>query len=271
MTLDVRMRIALGSLRAEIELAARPGETLVVVGPNGAGKTTCLRAIAGLQPVDEGRISLGGETLEDTAAGVRLAPELRSIGFVFQDDRLLPHLTALDNVAFGLRARGASKSQARADAQRWLDRFGVAAHAASRPSELSGGEAQRVALARALATSPRCLLLDEPLASIDASARGQLRRWLVGHLREFAGPRLVVTHDPLEAVVLADRLVVVEGGRVVQGGTVAEVCGRPRSAYVADLVGQNLFRGRAHGERIEIAGDAALVSATRCASPPESS
>ncbi|HMC80633.1 MAG TPA: ABC transporter ATP-binding protein, partial [Acidimicrobiia bacterium] len=191
-------------------------------------------------------------------------PERRPVGFVFQDYLLFPHLSALENVAFGLRCRGMPRGQARDRAREWLDRMGLASHMTARPRALSGGQAQRVALARALATDPRLLLLDEPTAALDAGAKVELRREIRRHLATFSGARLLVTHDPLEAATLADRLVVLEAGRVVQVGTPAEVSERPRSQYVAELIGINLLRGRAEGNRIVLASGGSLVVATEC-------
>ena len=173
--------------------------------------------------------------------------EQRPVGFVFQDYLLFPHLSALENVAFGLRARGLDRAEARRRATDWLDRVGLAGHAGARPRALSGGQAQRVALARALAAEPRLLLLDEPLAALDASTRIEVRRELRRQLDGFDGVRLLVTHDPLEAIALAERLVVLEGAGSPRPARPAEISERPRSRYVADLVGVNLFRGRADG------------------------
>src|SRR4051794_16365182 len=156
--------------------------------------------------------------MDDPAAGTFVVPERRGVGYVFQDYLLFPHLTALENVAFGLRARGVHRREARAAAARWLERLGVGEYAGARPRALSGGQAQRVALARALATEPRLLLLDEPLAALDAATRVEVRAELRRHLATFGGARLLVTHDPVEAMVLADRLVVLEDGRIVQSG-----------------------------------------------------
>jgi molybdate transport system ATP-binding protein len=258
---DVALR--LGSLALEVQLDAAPGEIVAVLGPNAAGKTTLLRALAGLVPLERGTVTLDGVAFDDVARGIRLPPERRPIGVVFQDYLLFPHLTALENVAFGLRARGMKAREARIRAGSWLDRLGVGATAETKPRALSGGQAQRVALARALAIDPRLLLLDEPLAALDASARGEVRRDLKRHLASFAGIRILITHDPLEAVALADRLVILERGRVVQTGSPAEVTRRPRSRYVADLVGVNLLRGTATGGHVELPGGASLQSADR--------
>ena len=259
--LTAQIAVQLGTFDLDIAVEAAPGEIVAVLGPNGAGKTSFLRAVAGLVPLTRGRVELDDVVLEDTTRRIHLPPERRPIGVVFQEYLLFPHLTALENVAFGLRARGVPASDARIRAGSWLDRLDVGDCAEARPRTLSGGQAQRVALARALATDPRLLLLDEPLAALDASARGTVRRNLKRHLASFAGIRIVITHDPLEAVALADRLVILERGRVVQTGSPAEVTQRPRSRYVADLVGVNLLRGTATAGQVALAGGALLQSA----------
>jgi molybdate transport system ATP-binding protein len=260
MSLEARVELELGRLRLAVELAVGTGELVVLLGPNGAGKTTLLRALAGLVPLEAGRVVLDGLVLDDVAAGRHVATERRPIGFVFQDYLLFPHLSALENVAFGLRARGLARAEARRRAAAWLDRVGLAGLAGARPNALSGGQAQRVALARAMVADPRLLLLDEPLAALDAATRTEVRRDLRRHLASFEGTRLLVTHDPLEAVALADRLVVLEGGRITQTGTAEEVSGRPRSRYVAELVGMNLYRGRADGHAVQLDGAVLVVA-----------
>jgi molybdate transport system ATP-binding protein len=261
MSLEAAVGLALGRLQLEAELAVGTGELVVLLGPNGAGKTTLLRALAGLLALDRGRVVLDGAVLEDTATGTWVPTERRPIGFVFQDYLLFPHLSALENVAFGLRSRGVGRAEARRRAGAWLERVGLAGHAGARPRALSGGQAQRVALARALVSEPRLLLLDEPLAALDAATRAEVRRDLRRHLAGFDGTRLLVTHDPLEAMALADRLVVLEGGRVTQTGSPAQVSQRPRSGYVAELVGVNLYRGRADGAAVELADGGRLIAA----------
>ena len=257
--LEARVALALGSLHLDVDLALRPGEVVALLGPNGAGKTTLLRALAGLQPLDAGRIVLDGVTLDDVAAGVHVPAERRPVGVVFQDYLLFPHLSVLENVAFGLRSRGVARADARRRAGEWLERVGLGARSGARPRELSGGQAQRVALARALAVNPRLLLLDEPLAALDASTRLETRRELRRHLDAYDGVRLLITHDPLEAIAVAERLAVLEGGRIVQAGTPAEISSRPRSRYVADLVGVNLLRAPGCGDRVEVGGSAVLA------------
>ena len=260
MSLTAALRVDLGRLELRVDLAVGAGEVVAVLGPNGAGKTTLLRALAGLEPLAEGRVELDGVLLEDVAAGVFIPPERRPIGVVFQGDLLFPHLSALENVAFGLRCHGVRRVEAQRRAHEWLDRFGLASRARVLPRELSGGQSQRVALARALAVAPRLLLLDEPLSALDVTSRAEVRRDLRRHLESFAGVRLLVTHDPLEAMALAGRIVILEDGKLVQSGTPAEVCARPRSPYAADLAGVNLLRGRARGDRIEIEGGGALIA-----------
>jgi molybdate transport system ATP-binding protein len=261
MSLAARVRARRGGFGLDVELAVEAGETVAVLGPNGAGKTTLLLALAGLVALDAGRIAVDGVVLDDVAAGIAVPTERRPVAVVFQDLLLFPHLSALENVAFGLRSRGRSRSDARRIAHEWLDRMDLGQEADRKPSALSGGQAQRVALARALAVEPRLLLLDEPLAAADVRARAQLRRDLRGHLASFGGVRLLVTHDPLEAFALADRVVILEDGRIVQSGTPAAVTAHPRSRWVADLAGVNLFRGRADGTRVALEGGGELVIA----------
>jgi len=261
MSLAAAVGVRLGRLDLDLQFEVGDDEVVAVLGPNGAGKTTLLRVLAGLLPLGRGRVVLDGTVYEDVADGVRVAPERRACGVVFQDYLLFPHLTALENVAFGLRSRGVGRGEARLRASAWLRRMGLREQASARPGELSGGQAQRVALARALVVEPRLLLLDEPLSALDASLRAEVRRDLVSHLAQFRGTRLIVTHDPLEAAALATRLLVVEQGRLIQSGTPAEVTAHPRSRYVADLVGVNLLRGRASGGLVELAGGGSVAVA----------
>lgn len=213
-SLHVQALVAYPGFSVDVDLAVADGETVALVGPSGAGKTTVLRLVAGLRPADQGTVILDDTVLDDAHRGTFVPPEHRSIGWVPQDHGLFTHLDATANVAFGLRARGMSRSLADAQAREWLDRFGLTARARARPSELSGGEAQRVALARALGTKPRVLLLDEPLSALDAERRASLRTWLAEHLADHAGPRLLVTHDEADAEQLADRTLRIEAGRM---------------------------------------------------------
>ncbi len=259
--LDARLVVDRGGFRLDVALTVAPGEVAALLGPNGAGKTTALRALAGLTPLSGGHLRLDGTELD------RTPPEARPVGVVFQDYLLFPHLTALDNVAFGPRCQGATKAEARAQAAEWLDRLGLAAHTGAKPRRLSGGQAQRVALARALATRPRLLLLDEPLAALDARTRLEVRARLRRHLADFEAVAVLVTHDPLDAMVLADRLVVVEHGRVVQEGTPADIARHPRTDYIAQLVGLNLYRGEADGHTVRLA-DGPVLTTTEVLSGP---
>jgi molybdate transport system ATP-binding protein len=213
-----------------------------VLGPNGSGKSTLVAALAGLVAPQRGRIVLGDRVLDD--GEVHVAPEHRPIGVMFQDLLLFPHLSATANVAFPLRSRGVAKAEAARRAAEVLERFELAEQARARPSELSGGEAQRVALARALIAEPELLLLDEPTSSLDVGARSRFRSLLASTLRSFTGVRILVTHDPIEAMTLADTLVVLEGGRVTQVGTPDDFRRAPRTPYAAEVVGVNLFDGR---------------------------
>ena len=252
MMLQARIQLSRGSFTLDIDLTVPAGQIVSVLGPNGAGKSTLLAVLAGLLPIREGRVQLGEQVLDDPAASVFRRPERRPIGVVFQDYRLFPHQNVLENVAFGARARGVPKSEARARARSWLDRLDLAEFADRRPGALSGGQAQRVALARALATEPAMLLLDEPLAALDARSRREVQRTLLTHLRDFDGPVLMVTHDPVDALLLADRLVVVENGRVRQDASPEVVSTRPASAYVAQLLDLNLYRGTVQDGRFEL-------------------
>lgn len=267
MTLHARILRRLGSLELDCEVEMQPDITVAVLGPNGAGKTTLLRIIAGLLPLDDGRVEVDGAVFEDTASRSWMTPEERRIGYLFQDHGLFPHMTVLENVAFGLRARGVDRRTARMRAGEWLDRVDLAAHASSRPSALSGGQTQRAALARVLVTEPRVLLLDEPLAAVDASGRIELRRALREHLGTFSGVRMLVTHDPLEAAALADRVVVLESGRVTQEGPFTEVTARPRSPWIARMAGLNLLRGRVSNDALTMDDGFALTVASQVTGP----
>ncbi|MGW7664928.1 ABC transporter ATP-binding protein [Streptomyces sp. NPDC054756] len=259
--LDARLVVERDAFRLDVALRAAPGDVVALLGPNGAGKTTALRALAGLVPLSAGHLLLDGADLG------RTPPEARPVGVVFQDYLLFPHLSALDNVAFGPRCRKVPKAAARAQAAAWLERMGLSGHAASRPRRLSGGQAQRVALARALATRPRLLLLDEPLAALDARTRLDVRAQLRHHLADFEAVAVLVTHDPLDAMVLADHLVVIEDGRVVQEGGPADIARHPRSDYIARLVGLNLYRGEADGHAVRVDGGPVVTTTEELRGP----
>ncbi|MFI5046946.1 MAG: ABC transporter ATP-binding protein [Acidimicrobiia bacterium] len=261
MSLDADVALSLGDFELDASIAAADGETVAVLGPNGAGKTTLLRALAGLLPLSRGCVTIDGTVVDDPKAGVFVAPERRSVGVVFQQYLLFPHLSVLENVAFGLRSRHVPRAEARRRSREWLERVGMGDRADVKPDALSGGQQQRVALARALVTEPHLVLLDEPLAALDVGTRTELRRDLRAHLASYPGARVIVTHELLDAVALADRLVVLERGRVAQEGPVAAVASRPRSRYVADLVGVNLLRGHASGHTVALASGAEIVTA----------
>ena len=257
LTADIRLE--LGSLDLAALLTVGAGTVTAVLGPNGAGKTTILRCLAGLSGVDRGSIRLGSTVLDDAQRRVFLAPEARGVGVVFQDYLLFPHLTAADNIAFGLRAAGRNRSEAREEAGTWLERFGLSDHARVKPRHLSGGQAQRVALARALAPSPDLLLLDEPLAALDAGTRIEVRRDLRRHLADYGGATVLVTHDPIDALTLADDVVILEHGKVTQSGRLHEVTTRPRSPYVASLIGTNLLTGTGRNGVVDVDGTAVVT------------
>jgi molybdate transport system ATP-binding protein len=237
MPLEVAVAVRRDAFTVQVEFSADDGETVALLGPNGAGKSTVVEALAGLVPLESGHVLLDGSAIEG------LPPERRPIGIAFQDPMLFPHMSVLENVAFPLRARGTRSEAARAAAGVLIGELAPGVQPNARPPALSGGERQRVALARALVAEPRLLLLDEPLAAVDVSARPGLRALLRRTLTAFAGPRVLVTHDAVEAMTLADRIVVLEEGRVTQLGTPAQIRGAPRTRYAADLVGVNLFVG----------------------------
>ncbi|WP_432477329.1 ABC transporter ATP-binding protein [Nocardioides sp. GXQ0305] len=230
--LDVDLSVA-DRVRAAFGVDA--GSVCAVIGPNGAGKTSLVRAIAGLAPA-AGHARLGGVDL------LGLPARDRGIGMVFQGQRLFPHLSARANVAFGPRSRGTARAEADAAAQQWLDRFGIGDLAGRKPPRLSGGQAQRVAIARALATDPALLLLDEPLTGLDVKVATALRIELGRHLASYGGVTLLVTHDAIDALTIADRVLVLDAGQVAQVGTPAEVAQRPATEHVARLVGLNVVR-----------------------------
>ena len=244
----------------DMSLAADPGDVVAVIGPNGAGKTTLLRALAGLLPLDAGTVTCDGVTW--AGAGTSTPPQQRDIGMVFQQHLLFPHLDALDNVAFGPRNRGGGRREARRVAHEWLERVGVGALSDRRPHQLSGGQAQRVAIARTLATDPTLLLLDEPLAALDVSVAMALRFELARHLADFGGVSILVTHDAIDTMTIANRVVVLDEGRIAQAGTPDEVAQRPRTDHVARLVGLNVLRGHSTATDVRLADGTSLVSTT---------
>lgn len=255
--LQAHVGIALAGFDLDVRLDVRPGRITAVLGPNGAGKTTLLQAIAGLRAVDHGRIVVDDTVVDDPEADVFLAPAQRRVGMVFQDLLLFPHLSVRANVEFGPRSLGRRDARAHADA--WLHRLGLTELADRRPSGLSGGQAQRVAMARALATDPDVLLLDEPLAALDVSTRVEIRRELRTYLGSFTGSTVIVTHDPLDALVLAEDVVILEGGRVTQSGSTPDVARRPATSYVAALMGVNLLHAHAR-DGMALCSDGATIT-----------
>ncbi|MER7521189.1 ABC transporter permease [Streptomyces sp. NPDC126499] len=238
-----------------LTLDAEPGTTIAVVGPNGAGKTTLLRALLGLTPRAHAELTLGDTDVTD------LPPHRRRVAWVPQDGALFPHLSALANTAYGLRAQGVPRAEARREAQGWLDHLGVGHLGHRKPTQLSGGQAQRVALARALAARPRLLVLDEPLAALDQTTRAHVRHTLRTHLAGFGGVCLIVTHDPVEAVSLADRVLVLDEGRALQDAAPAEVTRHPRSPWVARMLGRNAWPGTTTADGLALDGGAVLIAA----------
>jgi len=241
-TLYIDAAIGLGGFRLEAAFEVGSGETAALVGPNGAGKSTTLGLITGILRPDKGRIALGEEVWSDAARGLHRPPHERRAGLLAQDAALFPHLDVRANVAYGPRARGASRADASAKADAWLARFGLLDHARRAVHELSAGQRQRVALARALAAGARVLLLDEPFATLDVEARTAVR----AELREFLSgvklPTLLVTHDAADALALAGRVFVLESGRITQSGAPEELLARPRTPFVATLFGLNHCR-----------------------------
>ena len=233
-----------GSFELVAAFKAQAGATTVLVGESGAGKTSILRLLAGLDYPDRGTITLDNQLYADSSAGVRRPAWDREVGYVAQDFALFPHLTVFKNVAFGLRASNVTQTEVAARVAEAVGRAGVANLLDRLPAQLSGGQQQRVALARAIVLKPRLLLLDEPLSALDVQTRRQLRVELRALLRELPCVTVYVTHSPLEALLFGDQIVVVEAGRVTQAGSREELLRRPRSRYVAELIGTNLFVGR---------------------------
>ena len=261
--LSVEVHTPLGDLDLDVKVEVSAGECVALAGPSGAGKTSVLRVAAGLLRPVEGRVEANGEVWLDTRRDVDLAAERRGCGYVFQDYALFPHLSAWQNVAYGLRElpRAARRSRA----LELLDRFGLADMAEARPRTLSGGERQRVAVARALARRPEVLLLDEPLSALDARTRAGAGRELAAVLRESAAPALLVTHDFAEAAHLGDRVGIIDQGHVVQMGTPSELAAAPRSGFVADFTGAVVLTGTARAAaggltRVELDGGGTVLS-----------
>ncbi len=238
----------------DVTIEIQPGTTVALLGPNGAGKSTVVAALAGLLPIDSGSIHLDGNTLDDPSLDVFVPSDRRNVGVMFQDHLLFSHMSVVDNIAFGLRSKGMATAMANAQASDWCETLDLTGLERRPSSELSGGQAQRVALARALITDPSLLLLDEPLSSLDIGARARARAFLAKHLAVFEGPRLLITHDPAEAFLLADEVNVIEAGRITQRGPAETITRSPRTQYAADLAGTNLLAGVTAGRTTSVAG-----------------
>ncbi len=250
MILDCRLQYPLAEFELVIELSVRPGVT-VLLGPNGAGKSSLLRLLAGLIKPRAGRIKLGDRLLFDAHKKIDLPPEQRRIGMVFQDLALFPHLDVQQNIAFGLRVRRQSQAEIKPQVDRLLDKLGISLLAERNVTTLSGGERQKVALARTLITDPLLLLLDEPTAALDPSARGAIRRWLHQVLGEFQIPTLLVTHDAEEVAWFRKRVAVIEKGQIVQRGSYHQLLREPQSDFVARFAGINLISGEVIEQGLE--------------------
>ena len=241
--LEARVVVRRGGFALDAALQVPAGGVVALMGPSGAGKSTLLGVLAGLAPLDDGHVTLGGRVLDDPS-GRRTPPAARGVVMLGQDPRLFPHLTARDNIAFGLRIHGAGKDAATREAADWLRRVGLDGLGDRSPGQLSGGQQQRVALARALATRPAALLLDEPLTSLDTETAGDVRALLHQQLAATRTTAVVATHDAVDAVALAAGLVVLEDGRVTQSGAVRDVLARPATRFAAAVAGLNRVVGR---------------------------
>ncbi|HKP05779.1 MAG TPA: ABC transporter ATP-binding protein [Microbacterium sp.] len=241
--LDARVVVRRGGFALDAALQVPGGTVVALMGPSGAGKSTLLGVLAGLTGFDDGHVHLGDRVI-DASPGRRTPPASRGVVLLGQDPRLFPHLSALDNVAFGLRVHGATKAAAADGAAAWLRRVGLEDLGGRRPAQLSGGQQQRVALARALATAPAAILLDEPLTSLDTETGGDVRALLHQQLAATGTTAVVATHDAVDAVALASRLVVLEEGRITQSGPVRDVLAFPATRFAAAVAGLNRVEGR---------------------------
>ena len=262
MSVTARIVTSVGDFHLDAQLACAPGETVALLGPNGAGKSMIVKAIAGLQPIECGCIRIDSTPVDEPASTTFIPPEHRRVGVVFQDYLLFPHMSVRQNIEFGPR-----NLKVTGTTQPWIERLDLTALLERKPAQLSGGQSQRVAIARALATNPRALLLDEPLAALDAATKQEVRGQLRHFLTDFEHGTILVTHDPLDALVLADRIVVVEDGRVTQQGPTAEVASQPRTDYLAKVLGVNLLRGDVYEGVMTPDGGGSLVVSTDLEGP----
>jgi molybdate transport system ATP-binding protein len=244
---ELELRAVVADRQLDVQFSVSPGEVLAMLGPNGAGKSTALHVIAGLVRPDAGHVRLGERILTDTASGLHVATHQRRVGLLLQDPLLFPHLSVAANVAFGPHSRRrrwwGSRGRQRASAMHWLREVDAEQLADRRPRQLSGGQAQRVAIARALAAEPDVLLLDEPLSGLDVAAAAGIRAVLRKIVARDARATILVTHDLLDVVTLADRVLVLESGKIAEIGSVAEVLAAPRSHFGARIAGVNLVNG----------------------------
>jgi iron(III) transport system ATP-binding protein len=254
---DVHKRLGETAILKGVSLELDPGEVVALLGPSGSGKTTLLRAIAGLDHPDSGRITVGDEVLFDGAKGVAVPPDRRNLGLVFQSYALWPHRTVFDNVAYGLKLRGVPAAERRERVAEVLSRIGLGALADRHPHQLSGGQQQRVALARAIVYEPRVLLLDEPLSNLDAKLREEARAWLRSLIQALGTSAVCVTHDQVEALAIADRVLLLDQGRIEQQGTPQEMYDRPQTLFAAEFMGSN---NRLTGSVAEVDGERARVA-----------
>ncbi len=262
MSVTARIVTSVGDFHLDAQLACAPGETVALLGPNGAGKSMIVKAIAGLQPIERGCIRIDSTPVDEPASTTFIPPERRRVGVVFQDYLLFPHMSVRQNIEFGPR-----NLKVTGTTQPWIERLDLTELLERKPAQLSGGQSQRVAIARALATNPRALLLDEPLAALDAATKQEVRGQLRHFLTDFEHGTILVTHDPLDALVLADRIVVVEDGRVTQQGPTAEVASQPRTDYLAKVLGVNLLRGDVYEGVMTPDGGGSLVVSTDLEGP----
>lgn len=259
--LNASLVVRRGEFTLDVDLDVAAGEVVAILGPNGAGKSTLLGAISGLIRPSSGRVTVAGRVVAQRTASARIfvPPERRRIGLLSQDPLLFPHLTAIENIAFGQRAQGRPRADATRDAHEWLNAVGLAGLGDRKPAALSGGQRQRVAIARALAARPDVLLLDEPLAALDVQTAVHIRRLLSERLAETGTTAIVVTHDVLDAIVLADRCAIVNAGRIIDDGPQGRVLGHPKTQFIAALAGVNLVEGVSDGAAAVIRADGSTV------------
>ncbi|MBB3604017.1 molybdate transport system ATP-binding protein [Mycolicibacterium sp. BK556] len=266
---ELQFSAALAERGFEVAFDVSAGEVLAILGPNGAGKSTTLHVIAGLLAPDTGLVRLGGRALTDTSAGLQVATHDRRVGLLMQDPLLFPHLSVQANVEFAPRSRGAGRAGARTSATSWLGEVGLAELAGRKPGQLSGGQAQRVAIARALAAEPEVLLLDEPLTGLDVAVAASVRALLRRVCRAQDRSTVLITHDLLDVLTLADRVMVLEDGGVAEIGRVSDVLAAPRSRFGARIAGVNVVRGVRGGPESLRAADGTLWHGLATADPPD--